>query len=129
MLVCLGPMVTYGRKVAAMLREQLGLSVTVINARFASPLDKDLLAAELPKYRTVCTIEDHALNAGFGSAVLELVNDCGITLQTHIKRFGVGEDYVPHASQAEQHAMNGYDPLSIFKYIRSVTAVKIAAAG
>lgn len=117
LFVCFGPMVGYGQMVADRLEAEFGLSTTIINARFAKPLDEKLLAKELPNYEIVCTLEDHALQGGFGSAVLELANDLGLRLKAPIKRFGVPDIYVPHASQSEQHALLGYDPEAIYRYV------------
>jgi 1-deoxy-D-xylulose-5-phosphate synthase len=120
-------MVAYAEQAAARIERELGLSVSVLNARFAKPLDTKLLAEELPKHGIVCTLEDHALQGGFGSAVLEFVNDSGIALQSPIKRFGVPDVYVTHASQAEQHAMLGYDPEALFRYIEQRCPIRKAA--
>lgn len=127
LFVCLGPMVAYAEQAAARIERELGLSVSVLNARFAKPLDTELLSEELPKHGIVCTLEDHALQGGFGSAVLEFVNDNGIALQSPIKRFGVPDVYVTHASQAEQHSMLGYDPEALFRYIEQRCPIRKAA--
>jgi 1-deoxy-D-xylulose-5-phosphate synthase len=130
LMIAFGPLVASAQQVAKRLREQNGLSATIINARFAKPLDTALLAAEMPKYPVVCTIEDHVLAGGFGGAVLEFVNDAGITLQSTVRRFGVGDAFVPHGSQAEQHALNGYDPESIYRELAAqFHAHPLAVAG
>ena len=97
------------------------------NARFAKPLDTELLAKEIPQYSMVCTLEDHAIHGGFGSAVLECVSDNGIVCQDHIHRFGMTDRFIPHASQAEQYALNGYDVEGIVKYILENRQIKKAA--
>jgi 1-deoxy-D-xylulose-5-phosphate synthase len=128
LLVCFGPIIHNALAAAAKLEAERGITCTVINARFAKPLDTELLAQELPNYPVVCTIEDHALEGGFGSAVVEFANDQGIQLQTPIKRMGVRDEFVPHGSQTEQHAMNGYDVKSIMEYVVAhVKASKLVA--
>lgn len=114
LLLCFGPLVDYGRQVAERLERECGVTTTLVNARFAKPLDVELLEREIPRHRVVATLEDGALAGGFGSAVLECINDRDIALQSPMQRFGVGDEFVPHASQAEQHALNGYDPAAIF---------------
>lgn len=116
LFIAFGPLVSYACEVAQKL-EALGITSTVINARFVKPLDLDLLSQEIPKHRTVATIEDHALQGGFGSAVLEGIADNSIEVQSELLRFGVKDSYVPHGTQAEQHAMHGYDPHSIFDIV------------
>ncbi len=113
LVVALGPIISNALKAAEKLQTLYGLSTTVINARFAKPLDQALLTAELSKYDLVCSLEDHAVNGGFGAAIVELVNDCAIQLKAPILRFGVQDSFVPHASQAEQHAQHGYDVAGI----------------
>jgi 1-deoxy-D-xylulose-5-phosphate synthase len=117
LIVAFGPIISNALKAADMLSGSHGVSCTVINARYAKPLDKELLAAELPKYPIVCTLEDHAIAGGFGSAVVEFANDEGLSLQSPVKRFGVQDTFVPHASQTEQHILNGFDAESIVTYI------------
>jgi 1-deoxy-D-xylulose-5-phosphate synthase len=112
-----GPIVHNALKAAEVLSREHGIECKVINARFAKPLDTEMLCRELPSFDVVCTIEDHAIQGGFGSAVLECVNDLAINLRCAIKRFGVGDSFVPHATQSEQYAMYGYDVQSIVGYI------------
>jgi 1-deoxy-D-xylulose-5-phosphate synthase len=115
--IAFGPIIQNALQAAEQLAREHGLECTIINARFAKPLDEELLAQELPKYDVVCTLEDHALAGGFGSAVCEFANDRGIALRCPIKRFGVGDAFVPHGSQQEQYALHGYDAASIVKYV------------
>jgi 1-deoxy-D-xylulose-5-phosphate synthase len=124
LIICFGPVIQNALIAAQTLASEHSLSCTVINARFAKPLDTELLAAEIPKHHVVCTVEDHAIQGGFGAAVLEFVNDAGIHVATPMKRFGVIDEFVIHGSQAEQHVMNGYDPKSLVEYIRSHAQAK-----
>jgi 1-deoxy-D-xylulose-5-phosphate synthase len=124
LMIGFGPIVNNALDAATTLARDHGIECTVINARFAKPLDHELLMQEIPKHELICTIEDHSIAGGFGSAVLEFVNDNGIQLRSPIKRFGVGDSFVPHGSQSEQHVMHGYDAASIVKYIRDNVAHK-----
>ncbi len=127
LIVAFGPIVQTALQAAEILARDHQVSTTVINARFAKPLDTELLSAELPKYGLVCTLEDHALSGGFGSAVVEFANDAGLALKGPIKRFGVDDSFVPHASQAEQHALHGYDTKSLVAFISSATRLRRVA--
>lgn len=127
LIVAFGPMVQNALQAAENLAREHQISTAVINARFAKPLDVDLLSAELPRYGIVCTLEDHAVSGGFGSAVVEFANDSGLSLQSPIKRFGVQDSYVPHASQSEQHAMHGYDTKSLVAFISSAKSLRKVA--
>ena len=55
--------------------EKEGVSVAVINARFAKPVDKDLIVQYAKSTRCLITIEEHSLKGGFGSAVLEALQE------------------------------------------------------
>ena len=57
---------------ARMLMEK-GIDVTVVNARFAKPLDEELIIKVVENHQIVITVEDHAEVGGFGSAILELL--------------------------------------------------------
>lgn len=117
LIVCFGPIIANALKAAEILESEHKITTTVVNARFAKPLDEKLLAEELPKHPLVCTLEDHAIAGGFGSAVVEFANDSGLSLPREIKRFGIGDQFVPHATQAEQHALHGYDAASIVSHV------------
>lgn len=128
LIIAFGPIIQNAIQAADKLAAEHAISCTIINARFAKPLDETLLAAELPLYDVVCTVEDHTIAGGFGSAVVEFANDASIRLRSTIKRFGVGDSFVPHGSQAEQHQLNGYDAQSITTYIRENCSAKLKVA-
>jgi len=75
-----GALLAYGAMVypclqAAEKLSEKGTEVTVVNARFAKPLDKELILELVRNHKLLVTVEDHVLMGGFGSAVLELVSD------------------------------------------------------
>ena len=72
-IIALGAMVGPALESADRL-EKDGLKACVVNARFVKPLDKELLLRLADKFKYLVTIEDGILDAGFGSAVLEIVN-------------------------------------------------------
>jgi 1-deoxy-D-xylulose-5-phosphate synthase len=127
--IAFGPLASSMQELSKKLLRDFGISVTVINARFAKPLDVELLSREIPLYSTVFTVEDHSLLGGFGSAVVECANDQGIAVQASIHRFGVQDAFVPHGSQDEQHAQNGYDLKSITDFVLQACARSVAAVG
>ncbi len=115
--VCFGPTTYTALQVADQMEKELGIKPTVINARFAKPLDVELLKRELPKYDFLYTVEDHARIGGFGSAVLECIEEEGIAVSRLPYRFGVGDHFLAHASQSEQYKENGYDAEGIYKKV------------
>ena len=101
---------------------QEGISAMVINARFVKPLDGDLLcevAASLPR---IITVEENVLMGGFGSAVLELFEERGVQGIT-VKRLGIRDEFVEHATQEELRRMYGIDVDGIIAAAREMMAV------
>jgi 1-deoxy-D-xylulose-5-phosphate synthase len=95
-LVALGSMVGPALGAAERLAAR-GVSAAVVNARFAKPLDGDLLEDLARRTGRLVTIEEHALAGGFGSAVLELLQDRGLT-RVHVKRLGIPDLLVEQAT-------------------------------
>ena len=108
----LGSMVADALALADQITQQTGLSISVVNARFAKPLDKDLLLAHARSHRLLVTFEDHVLTGGFGSAVLEALQDAQVLMP--VERIGWPDNFVGHASTAEHlRAQNGLAPADI----------------
>jgi 1-deoxy-D-xylulose-5-phosphate synthase len=101
-----------------------GLSVEVIDARFCKPVDGQMLERVLRGHRPVLTIEDHALQNGFGSAVIEYAVAHHLPTQ-QITRLGHPDRLVPHATRAEQLAEVGLDAPGIAQSVRD--AIRTAA--
>jgi len=112
-----GTMVGTALTVAERLREQ-GTEIGVVDARFAKPVDEELLARHLGEYRQVVTLEDSQRAGGFGSAVLE----CASRLpgSGRVRLLGVPDRFVDHfSSREEQLADVGLDPDGVLKAVRS----------
>lgn len=91
LLIAIGSMV-YPSIEAAKKLEDHGLSATVINSRFVKPLDKGLMISEALKADQVVTVEEGCLQGGFGSAVLEVLEDEGINVP--VKRIGLPDKFI-----------------------------------
>jgi 1-deoxy-D-xylulose-5-phosphate synthase len=102
---------------AALLKE--GISITVVNARFVKPLDEKLLCDTALSVSRVLTVEENVLMGGFGSAVLELFETCNIR-NVRVRRLGLGDAFVEHATQRELRNMNGIDEEGICAAIRQM---------
>ncbi len=85
-----------------------GISVEVIDARFCKPIDGDMLARVLRSNRPILTVEDHALQNGFGSAVVEHAVAYGLPTEK-LKRLGMPDRLVAHATRKEQLTEVGLD--------------------
>jgi 1-deoxy-D-xylulose-5-phosphate synthase len=71
-----------------------GLEATVVNARFAKPLDTAALEELAARHPLIVTVEDHALAGGFGSAVLEALDG-----RVRVERIGLPDRFVEHGSR------------------------------
>ncbi len=87
---------------AAEALEGEGISVAVIDARFVKPLDTDLILSWARECSVTLTVEENVLQGGFGSAVVEAVNDSGENLTVH--RLGLPDSFVEQASLKELRA-------------------------
>ncbi len=96
----LGPWVFEALQIAEELSKETGLSIGVVNARFAKPLDRELLISQTEGgAKLVVTMEDHTIVGGFGSAVMEALQEAGIS--TPVERLGWPDQFVTHASTVE----------------------------
>ncbi len=97
-----------------------GICTTVINARFVKPLDQDLICQAASACRRLITVEENVLTGGFGSAVLEMLHDKGIT-DARIIRLGIPDEFAEHATQAELRKTYGIDKDGIIAAARKIS--------
>jgi 1-deoxy-D-xylulose-5-phosphate synthase len=76
--------------------EKLGISTAVINARWIKPLDTATIEFFAGGCEILCTMEDHVLHNGFGSAVIEHLSDQGI--KTPVVRIGWPDEFIEHGT-------------------------------
>jgi 1-deoxy-D-xylulose-5-phosphate synthase len=107
LLLAYGSMVYPAMQVAEILSEH-GIAATVVNARFAKPLDTDLIAPLAQAIGRVVTLEEGCLTGGFGSAVLEALQDHN--LMVPVTRLGVPDLLVEHATPDQSKAELGLTP-------------------
>jgi 1-deoxy-D-xylulose-5-phosphate synthase len=120
-LWALGPWVAEARSLAEELQEASGLSVGVVNARFAKPLDHELLRKQAASARLMVTFEDHVIQGGFGSAVLEALSDAGHGVP--VLRIGYPDHFIDHGSgTGDLRARAGLDPATIRRRLRDAVA-------
>ena len=99
MLIACGTLLGTAYKAATRLRTA-GLDVGIVNARFIKPLDTDTLLEALCKSPWVITIEEGALQGGFGSALLEAANAAGVDTR-HVRRLGIPDQFIEHGERGE----------------------------
>jgi len=101
------------------LAEEHNISSTVVNCRFVKPLDRELITSLTKKIPRIITIEENVRQGGFGSAVLECLNDEGIT-SFHLKRIGIPDIFVEHGPQELLRSKYNIDASSIINAAREL---------
>ncbi len=103
-----------------------GLDATVVDARFAKPIDVALMAQLATEHELLVTIEEGVLAGGFGSAVWESLNEGGIDAP-RILRVGMPDRYVTHGTPAILHAEVGFTGKRIAERIEAAVAHRAVA--
>lgn len=80
------------------LSSDYGINATVVNCRFVKPMDVEMITALAGKIPRIITVEENVLQGGFGSAVLECLNDNGISGFT-MERLGIPDLFIEHGPQ------------------------------
>jgi 1-deoxy-D-xylulose-5-phosphate synthase len=109
----LGASVHYALDAAQQLEEK-GFQATVVNARFVKPLDEQLILTLAAKCGRVLTVEENVALGGFGSAVLELLSDKGLT-GIPVKRLAVPDKFMEHGKPDLLRKNYGLDAEGILK--------------
>ncbi len=112
--------ISYGSMVASSIEtskllEEKNIKSCVINARFVRPLDKELILPLAKKIRKVVTMEEGTLLGGFGSAIVELLNDNNINVP--VLRIGIPDVLVDHASPDQSKSTLGLTPIQMCEKI------------
>ncbi len=97
-----------------------GVDAAVVDARFAKPLDEELLTRVGQRCGHVVTLEDHVLSGGFGSAVLEALAERAPHVS--VQRLGLPDEFVEHGSAEEQWRWVGLDVDSVVESVEHALA-------
>lgn len=116
-LFAIGDMVDKAVTAAEALASQ-GISAAVINARFIKPIDSDCIIKYARKTKRIITIEENVLNGGFGSRLLNVVNNSG--LEVKVEKMGLPDAFIEHGSREMLMAKYGLTTDQIIS-----TAVKL----
>ena len=123
LIIGLGPIVARGLAVADELTAD-GWSVAVADARFARPLDRDLILEQTRGKRLIVTLEESVLPGGFGASVLEVLADADdATVFAPLKRIGLPDGaFVDHGSVTDLRALVRIDEAGIRAQIEEAIA-------
>ncbi|MFO7155318.1 MAG: 1-deoxy-D-xylulose-5-phosphate synthase [Pseudomonadota bacterium] len=116
-VLALGTTLAHAVEAARTLADE-GIRVVVVDPRFVKPLDEELICDLASQTGRVVTVEEGCLQGGFGSAVLELLQDRGILVP--VRRIGLPDAFVPHGDAAKQRARFGIAPEGIAEAVRSL---------
>jgi 1-deoxy-D-xylulose-5-phosphate synthase len=83
------------------------------------PLDTELLCDAAEQLKRIITVEENSLMGGFGSAVLELFAERGLT-GVAVRRLGLTDKFAPHATQKELRRIYGIDAEGIVAAVREM---------
>jgi 1-deoxy-D-xylulose-5-phosphate synthase len=106
---------------AARVLEKEGVQAAVVNCRFVKPLDRNLIYQLARQTNRLLTVEENALQGGFGSAVLELLAEEGHT-DVRVVRLGIGDHFIEHGAQQVQRAFCCIDAAAIAEAARTMLA-------
>jgi 1-deoxy-D-xylulose-5-phosphate synthase len=110
-ILSFGTLVSDCLKAADLLAAE-GLDVGVVNARFAKPLDREVIERSVRECGFVLTVEEGCLMGGFGSAVLEAANEMALDT-SRIRRLGIPDRFIEHGERSELLADLGLDAAGI----------------
>jgi 1-deoxy-D-xylulose-5-phosphate synthase len=120
-IIAFGSLMPACVKAAKRLRDEDGLNIGVINARFVKPLDRETILRAIEQLPVVVTVEEGTLEGGFGSAVLEAANSAGIDTR-RVVRLGIPDRFIEHAERSELLSEIGLDINGICRAIRESRA-------
>jgi 1-deoxy-D-xylulose-5-phosphate synthase len=117
-LWALGSMVADAQVLADKLAAETGLTVGVVNARFAKPIDGSLLVEQARAAKLIVTLEDGTITGGFGTGVLETLAEHGVC--TPVVRLGWPDKFIGHASDVKTlRAANGFSPEQMLAAVKA----------
>jgi 1-deoxy-D-xylulose-5-phosphate synthase len=99
----------------------MGISATVVNCRFLKPLDVELISDLAKKIPRIITVEENVRQGGFGSAVLEALNESGIS-GYQLERIGIPDTFVEHGAQDILRSKYGLDAPAIIETAKRLVA-------
>jgi len=117
----IGVMTNHAMKAADLLAEQ-GISAAVANMRFVKPLDTALIDELCGKYERLVTVEENTIKGGFGSAVIEYLQEKGYSNKVLV--IGLPDRFIDHGQPAELHKEVGLDPQSICQRVLQFMGVE-----
>jgi len=117
-ILAIGSMVPAAVAAAEVLQDD-GIGATVVNARFVKPLDRALILRLASQIGRIVTVEENVLQGGFGSAVLELLEEEGLR-STRVKRLGLPDKFIEHGNPTMLREHYGLTDLAIAGQVKEL---------
>jgi len=114
-IVAIGATVTPALEAAQELVSS-GIEATVVNGRFAKPVDRELLTALVNRAKYLVTVEENVINGGFGTVVTSLLKETNQP-DIRMKSIGIPDEFVEHGTQAILRAKYSLDAQGIARQI------------
>lgn len=123
LLLAVGTMVTFAMEAAEKLSYQ-GIDAAVVDARFVKPLDKELILEFAMRCGKLITVEEHIISGGFGSAVMELLQEAEVH-NIRTKSLGIADTFVEQGARALLLHEHGLDAEGIYSAALSFCHQKV----
>ncbi len=91
----------YNAILASKILANRGINITVIDMHTVKPLDKKLVLQLMKRHELICTLEEHSIIGGLGSAVAEVIAENPIKKNLHFYRFGIPDIFIERAGSQE----------------------------
>ncbi|MBA7506757.1 1-deoxy-D-xylulose-5-phosphate synthase [subsurface metagenome] len=114
-IIAIGAMVAPAFEAAHELASK-GIESTVVNARFAKPLDSELIIGLTSRIKRIVTVEENALCGGFGNSVVDLLQKSGMS-DIQVKSIGLPDEFIEQGAQAILRAKYGLDAKGIAQQV------------
>ncbi|HEX4203595.1 MAG TPA: 1-deoxy-D-xylulose-5-phosphate synthase [Ktedonobacteraceae bacterium] len=122
-ILAYGDMVVQAELAASELAQE-GIQVTVVNARWAKPLDEEMITRLAKGTHRLITIEDHMVSGGFGSAVLEFLEKQNMLHDVDIRLIGLPDKLVEHGAPTILKELYGLSSAHIKEVVRDMVEVQ-----
>ncbi len=122
-ILAYGDMVSQAELAAKELAAE-GIHVAVVNARWAKPLDEEMITRLAKGTHRLVTIENHVVSCGFGSAVLEFLERRGLLREVDVRIIGLPDKFVEHGAPTILKELYGLSSAHIKEVVRDMFDVK-----
>jgi len=103
-----------------------GVEATVVNARFAKPLDSELIIDLTNRIKRIVTVEENAVTGGFGSGVADLLQKSG-RCDVQVKSIGIPDEFTEQGTQAILRSKYGLDAKGIAQQVLTLSGARARA--